>query len=57
MKEPITCREIRPMPLETRRALLDRQAWINNVKRVLGMTDKEAQDAWSKIKSSANYPS
>jgi len=37
MKEPITCREMPTMSLEERRQLLERQAWINNVKRVLGM--------------------
>jgi hypothetical protein len=51
MKEPLKCGDIQPMSLETRRHLLERQAWIANVKRMLGMSDDEAQKAWLKIKT------
>jgi len=51
MKDPIICREMRPMSLDERRQLLERQSWINNVKRCLGMTDVEAQKAWLKVKT------
>lgn len=46
---PTECVEIAPMPLDVRRQLMERQTWINNVVRVLGMTYHEAEIIWVKI--------
>jgi hypothetical protein len=48
---PTECVEIPPMPLDVRRQLMERQVWINNVMRVLGLSYDDANKYWVKIKT------
>lgn len=43
------CGDIRPMSLEERRSLLEREMWINNVVRILNMEKWEAENLWVRI--------
>ena len=43
------CRDIRPLSLEERRELMEREKWINNVIRILGMPRWEAENTWVRI--------
>lgn len=47
----VKCGYIRPMDLDERRQLLERQKWISNVVRLLGMSQFEAERLWVKIQS------
>lgn len=44
------CGYIRPMDLETRRQLLERQSWIDNVVRIKGMSKEDAEHLWLRLK-------
>lgn len=47
----IRCGDIRPMSLEERRQLLERQTWISNVIRILHLPQWEAEYLWVKIQT------
>jgi hypothetical protein len=46
----------REMTIEERREILAKQAWLANVKRVLGFTDNQAICAWVKIENAKLKP-
>jgi hypothetical protein len=46
---PVTCGFIRPLSVDERRQLLEREKWINNVIRILEMPKWDAENLWVRI--------